>query len=552
MSILDSGKPAAAASPRSFAVAHLRPRNSFTGCSRITDYEVLGKLGEGTFGEVHRARSKKTGALVALKKIIMHNEKDGFPITALREIKLLKLLSHVNVLRLEEMAVEHPTRSSKFTSHGTAVATTDKRKKPIMYMVTPYMDHDLSGLLDNPSVHFTEPQIKCYMLQLLEGLKYLHENHILHRDMKAANLLIDNKGILQIADFGLARHYEGEVPKPGKGGGEGRRDYTSLVVTRWYRPPELLMHLKRYTTAIDMWGVGCVFGEMLVGKPILAGESDGHQLEIIFELCGTPTDENMPGWRSLPGAEALQPRPRQGNLSQRFREYGSGAVSLLRELLRLDWRSRVNAIDALKHPYFQTTPLPAKPHELPSFEESHELDRRKFHDRRAALPPAPKGGTVGRGPHDGPNASFSSDGFGSRNGVNSGRYPRGSRGPEERVPAWHRDRGLPPRPPPPSDPDHPDGYRDRGGGRPRGGGGGRQDVDTYIPSYDRDAPRRDDRRRRDDRDDRRHDWDRRRDYDDRARTSRTRSRSRSPVVRDRERDRERDRDRDRDRDPYRR
>lgn len=132
----------------------------------------------------------------------------------------------------------------------------DKRKKPIMYMVTPYMDHDLSGLLDNPSVKLTEPQIKCYMLQLLEGLRYLHAERILHRDMKAANLLINNKGILQIADFGLARHYEGEVPVHGKGGGEGKRDYTALVVTRWYRPPELLMHLKKYTTAIDMWGVG--------------------------------------------------------------------------------------------------------------------------------------------------------------------------------------------------------------------------------------------------------------------------------------------------------
>jgi serine/threonine-protein kinase BUR1 len=208
-----------------------------------------------------------------------------------------------------------------------------------MYMVTPYMDHDLSGLLDNPSVHFTEPQIKCYLLQLLEGLKYLHENHILHRDMKAANLLINNKGILQIADFGLARHYDGETPRAGNGGGEGRREYTSLVVTRWYRPPELLMHLKRYTTSIDMWGVGyvpsrwqcvcsslliaipsCVFGEMLVGKPILAGESDSHQLDIIFDLCGTPTDENMPGWKSISGAEHLNPRSRQGNLTQRFRE----------------------------------------------------------------------------------------------------------------------------------------------------------------------------------------------------------------------------------------
>jgi serine/threonine-protein kinase BUR1 len=125
-----------------------------------------------------------------------------------------------------------------------------------MYMVTPYMDHDLSGLLDNPSVRFTVPQIKCYLQQLLEGLRYLHDNHILHRDMKAANLLINNKGILQIADFGLARLYDGQTPVPGHGGGIGKRDYTGLVVTRWYRPPELLMYLKKYTTAIDLWGVG--------------------------------------------------------------------------------------------------------------------------------------------------------------------------------------------------------------------------------------------------------------------------------------------------------
>lgn len=174
----------------------------------------------------------------------MHNEKDGFPITALREIKLLKLLSHENVLRLEDMSVEHHTKA------------TDKRKRPIMYMVTPYMDHDLSGLLDNPSVQFTIPQIKCYLKQLLQGLEYLHENKILHRDMKAANLLINNKGILQIGDFGLARHYDGPIPTRGGGGGTTTREYTALVVTRWYRPPELLMQLRSYTSAIDMWGVG--------------------------------------------------------------------------------------------------------------------------------------------------------------------------------------------------------------------------------------------------------------------------------------------------------
>ena len=370
-----------------------RPR--FHGCSRIQDYEFLGKLGEGTFGEVSKAKSKKTGAIVALKKILMHNEKDGFPITALREIKLLKQLDHINILKLEEMAVERPK---------------DSRKKPSMYMVTPYMDHDLSGLLENPSVHFTEPQIKCYMMQLLEGLKYLHENKILHRDMKAANLLINNRGILQIADFGLARPYEDEPPKPGHGGGEATREYTCLVVTRWYRPPELLLQLRRYTTAIDMWGVGCVFGEMFKGKPILAGNSDLNQAQLIFDLVGSPTEENMPGWSELPGCEGVKEfAPRTSTLHQVFRNQGPLAISLLSEFLKLDWRKRINAIDALNHPYFHSDPLPARPSDLPHAEDSHELDRRKFRGQKAALPPAPAGGSVGigaqgdwamNGPHD--------------------------------------------------------------------------------------------------------------------------------------------------------
>ncbi|KAI0129967.1 Serine/threonine-protein kinase bur1 [Xylariales sp. AK1849] len=549
----DNGAP----SPRAFAMQHQRPRDTFVGCSKITDYDLLGKLGEGTFGEVHKARSKQKGNLVALKKIIMHNEKDGFPITALREVKLLKLLSHKNILRLEDMAVEHHTKN------------TDKRKRPIMYMVTPYMDHDLSGLLDNPSVHFSDGQIKCYLMQLLQGLQYLHENHILHRDMKAANLLIDNKGILQIADFGLARHYDGTVPLRGGGGGEGKREYTALVVTRWYRPPELLMQLRRYTTAIDMWGVGCVFGEMLVGKPILAGDSDPLQLEIIFDLCGFPTEQTMPGWRQLPGAEGLKERPRPGNLAHRFRQWGADAVSLLREMLKLDWKGRVNAMDALEHPYFKNPPYPSRPEDIPTYEDSHELDRRKFHDRRAALPPAPKGGTVGVGAFEGPQGFGGGEGYGNGHRMNGGRHQNqhgGHRngGHDNRRPAWGpRDREydnrapqpdtrLPPRPPPPENGwGGPIDYSEskdqprpppRNRAAPRGGNdASRANVDTYIPTYqggrdDRpprdERPPRDDRRRRDDRDDRRHDRDRIdrvRDYDDRARASRTRSRSRSPV-----------------------
>lgn len=582
--------PAQHASPQSNGVSpsasHGRSQSSFQGCSRITDYEILGKLGEGTFGEVHRAKSRKTGAIVALKKILMHNEKDGFPITALREIKLLKLLSHLNVLKLEEMAVEHHTKS------------TDKRKRAIMYMVTPYMDHDLSGLLENPAVKFTEPQIKCYMLQLLEGLKYLHANKILHRDMKAANLLINNQGILQIADFGLARHYDEHPPVAGHGGGEAQRDYTTLVVTRWYRPPELLLSLRKYTTAIDLWGVGCVFGEMLIGKPILTGDSDANQLKIIFDLVGTPTEETMPGWKQLPGAEGLSFPTKPSSLWQRFRQYGSGAISLLNELLKLDWRKRVNAMDALNHTYFHTDPLPARPGEIPTFEDSHELDRRKYRGQKEARPPAPKGaGTVGVGQGQGPIGGWgepngsgnpgydaSSGGYnGYRQLSGNARYSQGgyrNGGPplppqEERRPAWRRDdgsrpSGLPPRPPPIDYHDgggrneRPDGYRSRSGELdrppPRSRAGG-PNVDTYIPSYGPDSGRREDRRedhrRRDDRGgDRRHHADRERDrgldYDERNRSGVTRSRSRSPG---RDRDRERIRDReplDRDRDIYRR
>ena len=570
-----------------------RPR--FHGCSSIRSYEVLGKLGEGTFGEVHKARSHKDGHIVALKKILMHNEKDGFPITALREIKLLKMLSHTNVLKLEEMAVERK---------GEA------RKKAIMYMVTPYMDHDLSGLLENPSVHFTEPQIKCYMLQLLEGVRYLHANKILHRDMKAANLLINNHGILQIADFGLARPYDDAPPEPGKGGGVATRDYTTVVVTRWYRPPELLLQLRRYTSAIDMWGVGCVFGEMFRRKPILTGNSDLNQLQLIFDLVGSPTEDNMPGWNSLPGCEGVtQFMPRPSTLGQVFREQGSSVISLLNEFLTLDWRKRINAIDALEHPYFKNNPLPVKPGDIPQFESSHELDRRKFKSQKAALPPAPAGGTVGMGPNgewargsgpgDRPGEARHRGGQGEYrdgrphfgpppyNGYDQHRAPPppppqqwdlGHPGPPPgHRPAWARDNNnLPPRPPPRSagwgGPWGGEGPQERGRGPPpqqpppnrRPPGDSRSDVrpitagDTYVPSYGghgggQGYRGRDDGHRRDDRDQRGRHGDRR-DYEPREPGRR---RSRSPDYhRDRDRPRERDRDRerirDRDRDLYRR
>lgn len=544
----------------------------FKGCSKIGEYDMMQKLGEGTFGEVHKARHRVTGKVFALKKILMHNEKDGFPITALREIKLLKMLSHDNVLVLEEMAVERPKAEG--------------RKRAILYMVTPYMDHDLSGLLDNPDVRFQEAQIKCYMLQLFKGLRYLHDNHILHRDMKAANLLINNRGRLQIADFGLARHYDEPVPQRGRGNGEAKREYTTLVVTRWYRPPELLLQLRRYTPAIDMWGAGCVFGEMFKRKPILAGQSDLHQAQIIFELVGSPNDQTMPGWHELPGAESIrQFPPSTGSIATRFRELSPTGLSLIKDLMRLDWRKRINAIDAIDHPYFREQPLPMREEDIPHFADSHELDRRNARGQKQALPPAPAGGTVGGGPNgewtgQGPPPHAWQNGdrrYGPQDrgppGVDRG--PRG--GYNDRRPTPYDHRPPPPPPPgerrpnwgngslpaPPTDGRHPlppvPRYGPDGGDRRRGGPPA---GDTYIPSYGGDGPRRsrepDERPRRGSRDsgnskdgppddrnrayrDRDRDRDRPGDSRNFGRDRRDgRTRSRSPERRDRNRDRDGD------------
>ncbi|KAL0076285.1 hypothetical protein J3Q64DRAFT_1772769 [Phycomyces blakesleeanus] len=327
-------------------------QHRFTGCSKITNYEFKTKLGEGTFGEVHKARHRDTGQLVALKRILMHNAKEGLPITAMREIKILKQLQHKNIVPLSDIAVE--------------TGDTSRKEPGIIYMVFPYMDHDLAGLLDNTSVRLTTPQIKTYMKQLLEGTAYLHHNMVLHRDMKAANLLINNEGILQIADFGLARGVE-----------EDNREYTQCVVTRWYRPPELLLGERRYTSAIDMWGVGCVFGEFLRLRPILQGVDDMEQLKRIFLLCGSPTNENMPGWSKLPDASKVRFEPSKRRVLEEFSRYDALAADLIDKLLVLDPSSRYTALEALDHNYFYSEPLPADPALLPKYEASHEFNRRK-------------------------------------------------------------------------------------------------------------------------------------------------------------------------------
>lgn len=331
------------------------PQTQYYGVSEYSEYEFQNKVGEGTFGVVHTAKDSRNKEVVAMKHIFMQNEHEGVPVTALREIKILKQLDHPNIISLLEIAVKRGNRV--------------ERQRGSLYMVFPYMDHDLAGLIENKNVEFTEAQIKCYMKQLLEGTLYLHNNNIMHRDIKCANILVNNKGQLQIGDFGLARSFDPD---------DKNKEYTNMVVTRWYRPPELLLGETRYTCAIDMWGLGCIFGEILQRIPILRGESELDQLEKIWELCGTPTDENWPGFRNLPGCKDISFSPQRFNcISERFKNFNPLAVDLLKKLLTLDPKKRITAKEALTHDYFWTEPHAALPENLPKYAPSHELDARK-------------------------------------------------------------------------------------------------------------------------------------------------------------------------------
>ncbi|CAI9109462.1 OLC1v1009284C1 [Oldenlandia corymbosa var. corymbosa] len=247
-------------------------------------------------------------------------------------------------------------------------ADSNNRYKGSIYMVFEYMDHDLTGLSDRPGLRFSIPQIKCYMRQLLTGLHYCHVNQVLHRDIKGSNLLIDNEGNLKLADFGLARSFSSEH----------NASLTNRVITLWYRPPELLLGATKYGPAVDMWSVGCIFAELLHGKPILTGKNEPEQLNKIFELCGTPDEMNWPGVSKMPWYSKFKPaRPMKRRIRDFFRHFDRHALELLDKMLALDPSQRIGAKDALDAEYFWTDPLPCDPKSLPKYESSHEFQTKK-------------------------------------------------------------------------------------------------------------------------------------------------------------------------------
>ncbi|XP_035676729.1 cyclin-dependent kinase 20-like [Branchiostoma floridae] len=315
----------------------------------MEQYTIMERIGEGAHGIVFKAKHVESGEVVALKKVPLRRLEDGIPNTALREIKALQ--------EIEEN--QHVVKLREVFPHGTGFV-----------LVFEYMLSDLSEVLRNSNRPLTEAQVKSYMMMLLKGVAFCHENNIMHRDLKPANLLISETGHLKIADFGLARVFANE---------DGRL-YSHQVATRWYRAPELLYGARKYEEGVDLWAVGCIFGELLNNSPLFPGENDIEQLCCVLRVLGTPNEKIWPGMSELPDYNKITfPENPPIPLEVVVPDASPQAIDLLKRFLVYPSSQRVSAKEALLHPYFFTEPLPAHHSELPIPQRSSRRHRQRGH-----------------------------------------------------------------------------------------------------------------------------------------------------------------------------
>jgi serine/threonine protein kinase len=296
-------------------------------CGRLFGgrYEILHKLGEGTYGKVYKAERRDNGEFYALKKISIQYEEEGFPGTAIREISLLKECDHPNIIKLHEV-LQRPTA---------------------LYLVFEYCGFDLRVYLKKRGAMREPLWLRSAVKQCFSGVEFCHSHRILHRDLKPQNVLVDEKKrCLKLADFGLARSYT--VPLT---------PYTHEVVTLWYRAPEILLGVSKYATPTDIWSLGCVSAEMATGHALFPGDSEIDTIFKIFRTLGTPSDEVWPGVESLRDFKAEFPKWRDTHLVDVRAlgpALGNDGIELLRVCLRYNPVERLSARRLLQLPFFHS------------------------------------------------------------------------------------------------------------------------------------------------------------------------------------------------------
>ena len=305
----------------------------------LKHYKKDSRVGEGTYAVVFLGKQLRTSRDVAIKEIKTGLFKDGLDMSAIREVKYLQEMKHNNVIELVDV----------FLSNNN------------LNLVLEFLPQDLEGLIKDANIVFKPADIKAWLLMTLRGVHHCHRNFILHRDLKPNNLLIAADGQLKLADFGLARSL-----------GNANEEFTSNVVTRWYRAPELLFGARHYTPAIDMWSVGVIFAELMLRTPYLPGKDDIDQVDVTFRALGTPTEQIWSNVSSLPNYTALKvyPRPSRQELRNRFSAATEKALDLLMGMTELDPSRRLDLTKALLHEYFVEMPRATRPENLPKLLEN--------------------------------------------------------------------------------------------------------------------------------------------------------------------------------------
>ncbi|KAI9823874.1 MAG: negative regulator of the PHO system [Thelocarpon impressellum] len=299
-----------------------------------SSFQQLEKLGEGTYATVFKGRNRQTGELVALKEIHLDSE-EGTPSTAIREISLMKELKHENIVSLYDV-----------------IHTENK-----LMLVFEYMDKDLKKYMDSRGDRgqLDYVTIRSFMHQLLQGIAFCHENRVLHRDLKPQNLLINNKGALKLADFGLARAFGIPV-----------NTFSNEVVTLWYRAPDVLLGSRTYNTSIDIWSAGCIMAEMYTGRPLFPGTTNEDQLQRIFRFMGTPSERSWRGISQFPEYKPNFPVFATQDLHRILPQIDQLGLDLLTHMLQLKPEDRISAKNALQHPWFADLARPRNQQVQPS------------------------------------------------------------------------------------------------------------------------------------------------------------------------------------------